>query len=184
VRTARLVEQHDLLTRYTLFPLHPSTPKEGLTLEQLFGDRARVESATRQMTALMAEEGLEFGERSHTYNSRSAQELAKWAETQGVSEIHDALYKAYFVEGSNLAMPEVLEGVAESVGLDGSEATRAIESGAHGPAVDADWERARSLGVTGVPTFAVGNRGVVGAQPYEVLESLVLSSKIPPDGSP
>ena len=41
-------------------------------------------------------------------------------------------------------------------------------------AVDADWELSRRYGVTGVPTFVVGRQGVVGAQPYEVLEQLVL----------
>ena len=41
-------------------------------------------------------------------------------------------------------------------------------------AVDADWGRCRNLGVTAVPTFLVGNKGIVGAQPYEVLETLVV----------
>jgi predicted DsbA family dithiol-disulfide isomerase len=40
-------------------------------------------------------------------------------------------------------------------------------------AVDADWDKSRRYGVTGVPTFVVGNRGMVGAQPYEALEELV-----------
>jgi predicted DsbA family dithiol-disulfide isomerase len=40
-------------------------------------------------------------------------------------------------------------------------------------AVDADWARSRALGVTGVPTFVIGRKAVVGAQPYEVLEQLV-----------
>jgi len=40
-------------------------------------------------------------------------------------------------------------------------------------AVDADWARSRALGVTGVPTFVMGRKAVVGAQPYEALEQLV-----------
>jgi len=40
--------------------------------------------------------------------------------------------------------------------------------------VDADWQRAMQLGVTGVPTFVAQGRGVVGAQPYEILERLVV----------
>jgi predicted DsbA family dithiol-disulfide isomerase len=40
-------------------------------------------------------------------------------------------------------------------------------------AVDADWARSREWGVTGVPTFVVGRYGVVGAQPYQVLEQLL-----------
>jgi len=38
----------------------------------------------------------------------------------------------------------------------------------------ADWRRCRNLGITAVPTFVVGDDGVVGAQPYEVLETLVV----------
>jgi predicted DsbA family dithiol-disulfide isomerase len=40
-------------------------------------------------------------------------------------------------------------------------------------AVDADWAKSYSYGVTGVPTFVAARYGVVGAQPYEVLEQLV-----------
>ena len=40
-------------------------------------------------------------------------------------------------------------------------------------AVDADWAKSRQWGVTGVPTFVAARYGVVGAQPYEVLEQLL-----------
>jgi predicted DsbA family dithiol-disulfide isomerase len=40
--------------------------------------------------------------------------------------------------------------------------------------VDVDWERSRALGITGVPTFVVGQRGVVGFQPYEALERFLI----------
>ena len=49
-------------------------------------------------------------------------------------------------------------------------------------AVDADWALSRRYGVTGVPTFVAGRHGVVGAQPYEVLEELVLRATQPPNG--
>jgi predicted DsbA family dithiol-disulfide isomerase len=39
--------------------------------------------------------------------------------------------------------------------------------------IDADWAKSRAYGVTGVPTFVAGGYGVVGAQPYEVLERLI-----------
>jgi predicted DsbA family dithiol-disulfide isomerase len=43
-------------------------------------------------------------------------------------------------------------------------------------AVDADWQRSRDYGITGVPTFVANGRGVVGAQPYEILERLVVTA--------
>ena len=57
--------------------------------------------------------------------------------------------------------------------LDESKAREVIEKRTHKAAVDADWEKSRQYGVTGVPTYVFGDRGVVGAQPYEALEELV-----------
>jgi len=38
-------------------------------------------------------------------------------------------------------------------------------------------ELARSLGVTAVPTFVAGGRGLVGAQPYPELKRLVHAAR-------
>jgi predicted DsbA family dithiol-disulfide isomerase len=130
-----------------------------------------------QMRARMAAEGLPYGKRTMTYNSRLAQELGKWAESQpGGEAIHDALFRAYFVDGRNIGDPDALSSIAESVGLDPRQAREVIEKRTYKDAVDADWEKSRRYGVTGVPTFVVGNRGVVGAQPYEALEELLKSA--------
>ena len=72
---------------------------------------------------------------------------------------------------------EVLAELAAKAGLDPDEANQAVESGAYAPMVDADWELARSLGVTAVPTFVAGGRGLVGAQPYPELKRLVHAAR-------
>jgi predicted DsbA family dithiol-disulfide isomerase len=127
------------------------------------------------MRGLMAQEGLPYGERTHTFNSRLAQELGAWAATQVDGEgIHDALFQAYFVAGKNIGNTDILVDVAEAAGLSGSEARQVLISRGFKDTVDTDWQRARRLGVTGVPTFVAQGRGVVGAQPYEVLERLIV----------
>lgn len=124
---------------------------------------------------LMAEAGLPYGDRTHTYNSRLAQELAKWADSQCADgAIHDALYRAYFVDARNIADTDVLVAVAESVGLDGAHARRVLHNREFKSAVDQDWQRSRETGVTGVPTFYSDDLVVVGCQPYETLEKFVL----------
>jgi predicted DsbA family dithiol-disulfide isomerase len=125
------------------------------------------------MKGLMDAEGLPYGRRTHSYNSRLAQELGKWADTQpGGWAIHDALYKAYFVEARNIGDPEILVEIAQSVGLPPEEARAVLAERRYRDAVDADWAKSHQYGVTGVPTFVAGGYGVVGAQPYEVLEQL------------
>ena len=157
------------------FPLHPETPAEGRSLEDLFAGRGYdIPKMQAQMRARMQAEGLPYGNRTMTYNSRLAQELAAWADTQpGGEAIHDAMFRAYFVDAKNIGDPEVLVDIAKFVGLPPDQARQVIEKRTHQAAVDADWEKSRRYGVTGVPTFVIGNQGVVGAQPYEVLEQLV-----------
>ena len=166
------------------FPLHPDTPAEGKSLKDLFAGRGYdIAKMQAQMRARMTAEGLPYGERSMTYNSRLAQELGKWADTQpGGEALHDALFRAYFVEARDISQPSVLLEIAERVGLPVDEARRVLQDRTFKAAVDADWALSRRYGVTGVPTFVAGRRGVVGAQPYEMLEQLVRQAANPREG--
>lgn len=138
----------------------------------------------------MAAEGLAYGKRTHTYNSRLAQELGSWGDTLGHTlgkaskksnptepspgdRLHNALYRAYFVDGIDISDTGELIQIAQSVGLDGQRAQSVLESREYSAAVDADWAKAQDSGITGVPTFVAQGMGVPGAQPYEVLARLV-----------
>ncbi len=165
------------------FPLHPDTPSEGRALTDLFAGRnVDLRAMHAQMKARMTAEGLPYGERTMTYNSRLAQELGKWADTQpGGEAIHDALFRAYFVEARDISRPEVLLEIGERAGLSVDGAREVLERRTFKEAVDADWALSREYGITGVPTFVAGRYGVVGAQPYEALEELVRKAASRPE---
>jgi len=175
VRIEKLRTEHNVKIEWVHFPLHPETPVEGRSLADLFAGRGVDRKAMNaQMKARMDGEGLPYGERTMTYNSRLAQEVGKWADTQpGGEAIHDAMFRAYFVEARNIGDPDVILDIVKQVGLPVDEAREVIEKRTFKDAVDEDWALSRQLGVTGVPTFVAGRYGVVGAQPYETLERLV-----------
>jgi predicted DsbA family dithiol-disulfide isomerase len=175
VRIEKLKAAYAIETILVHFPLHPDTPQEGRAMAEFYAQRGLdPEAMYQRMKTLMDAEGLPYGRRTHTYNSRLAQELGKWADTQpGGGAIHDKLYRAYFVDARNIGDPDILVEIAESVGLDGSEARRIIEERVFKDEVDADWQKSAVYGVTGVPTFVAARYGVVGAQPYEALVQLV-----------
>jgi predicted DsbA family dithiol-disulfide isomerase len=175
VRVEKLKAAFDIETVMVHFPLHPETPQEGREMAPFYRQRGiDPEAAWTRMKTLMDAEGLPYGKRTHSYNSRLAQELGKWADTRpGGDKLHDALYRAYFVDGRNIADPEVLVELAAAVGLPAEEARAVLADRRFSAAVDADWQRSHRYGVTGVPTFVAERYGVVGAQPYEVLEQLV-----------
>jgi predicted DsbA family dithiol-disulfide isomerase len=175
VRIEKLKQAYAIETGLVHFPLHPDTPQEGRSMAEFYAARGiDPEASYQRMKGLMDAEGLPYGRRTHTYNSRLAQELGKWADTQpGGAALHDALYRAYFVEARNIGDPDILVEIAHSVGLTADMARAVLAERRFKDAVDADWAKARAYGVTAVPTFVVAGHGVVGAQPYEVLERLL-----------
>jgi len=93
-------------------------------------------------------------EQSRTYNSRLAQELGKWAEAQGHgNEFHQAVYRAFFVDGVNIALVDELVQIAA--------------------AVDADWQRAMELHITAVPTHLCGGKRLSGFAAFEDFVHLI-----------
>ena len=165
----------DITVRWTAFPLHPDTPEEGMTLEDLFAGRnIDIPAMLAQMRQTAAAEGLLFGDRTRTYNSRLAQELGKLAEKQGCGQqYHMAVFRAYFADGLNIGLQSSLVELGTSVGLPAKQVLEALEKRTFEDAVDKDWMRSYQLGVTAVPTFMINGISLVGAQPYEKLIQLM-----------
>ena len=129
MRIDKLEQAYDIDVQLVHFPLHPDTPMEGRSLDDLFAGRGvDMDAMYARMKGLMEAEGLPYGKRTHTYNSRLAQELGKWADTQEDGyAIHDALYRAYFVDARNIGDIQVLMDVVRQVGLPEQEAREVLE---------------------------------------------------------
>jgi predicted DsbA family dithiol-disulfide isomerase len=122
---------------------------------------------------------LPFGDRKMTFNSRLAQELGKWAEQmENGDAFHDAVFRAYFADGRNIADVNILVDVAASVGLDGKEAHDMLAARTFKEAVDTDWARAYDSRVTAVPTFLMNGQTLVGAQPFNALANFMLQNNV------
>jgi predicted DsbA family dithiol-disulfide isomerase len=171
-RVENLRRSFEIDVQWVFFPLHPDTPRDGLLLKDLFAGRGfDLDASHARLKSLMEAEGLQFNQRTHTYNSRLAQELAK-----GFDSMRDPLYKAYFADGKNIGDVEVLVEVALSVGIPAESARRVLNERTFKDAVDADWEMARRYGITGVPSFIAGNQKLTGAHPYDVLEKFLFAA--------
>jgi predicted DsbA family dithiol-disulfide isomerase len=78
----------------------------------------------------------------------------------------EALFTAYFEEGSDIGDTDVLLGVAEKAGLDAEQAREALNDEELRGAVVARERKAGELGISGVPFFIVDRTWAVsGAQP-------------------
>ncbi|MEI6297699.1 MAG: DsbA family protein, partial [bacterium] len=141
----------------------------------LFAGREEyIEAMQTKLLLVAATEGLSLTKRTRTYNSRRAQELGKWAESQGIGTMyHQAVYRAFFVEGRNIGLVEELAEIATSVGLPAAEARLVLETGSFSSVVDADWQRARELRITSVPTHVYEGKRLSGFGPYDDFVRLI-----------
>ena len=64
------------------------------------------------------------------------------------------------------------------MGLPEGEADAILISRAFRQTVDSDWALCKRMGITAVPTFVLERQSLVGAQPYEALERLLLESGV------
>ncbi len=102
--------------------------KYGMGEEQLEANR----SAIRERAAAL---GFAFNMRkgSRIYNTFDAHRLLHWAGSENLGHalpLKQALLRAYFSDGENVADREVLARIAGTVGLDADAARRVLESGA------------------------------------------------------
>lgn len=174
----RVEREFGVRIRWTAFPLHPETPAAGQDLTELFAGRGvDVTALLARLRQVAAGLGLPLGDRTRTFNSRRAQEVGKWAEAQGRGgEFRAAAFRAYFADGRNLALPEVLAEVADAAGLPGPRVAEVLADPGFAAAVDADWTRARARGVRAVPTHELRGRRLEGFGPPEALTEFVRRS--------
>jgi predicted DsbA family dithiol-disulfide isomerase len=122
----------------------------------------------RRFAASMGVEGMRVGDRSPC--TRKALALAEHARDQGrLHPLRRALMDAFWRRGEDLEAPAVLSACAGEAGLDPAAALAALEDPAILRRVAAMGREAARAGVTGIPTFDLGELRVVGCQPYEVL---------------
>ena len=85
--------------------------------------------------------------------------------------VHDRLMDAYWDEGRNIGDPDELRTLAVEAGLEPEEVGAVLAGDAYADRVLASTGEAQSVGVTGIPAFALDGRLLIlGAQPREVFE--------------
>jgi predicted DsbA family dithiol-disulfide isomerase len=106
----------------------------------------------------------------HLPNTRRALLLAEHARDRGrLDPLRRAVMEARWLEGRDIEDPEVLAACSRQAGLDPEVALRALADPVLAARLDAAAEEAARSGVTGIPTFDLPGRRVVGCQGYPAL---------------
>ncbi|NIP62480.1 MAG: DsbA family oxidoreductase [Nitrosopumilaceae archaeon] len=131
----------------------------------------QAQQMNQRVTDMAAEEGLEYNmNQAVVANSYDAHRLVQFSKDRGkANEMEEALFKAYFTEGENIADHQTLIDLAEAVGIDPTEAKSILESDKYANAVKHDIQLAQNINITGVPFFLFDRKfAVSGARETEV----------------
>jgi predicted DsbA family dithiol-disulfide isomerase len=168
------------------FQLNPQLPAEGMSRQeyvvQKFG-AARAKDVYARVTAVGVEYGIAFAfdRIVRQPNSVAALSLIALAGTAGQpaeglqDRVKEALLHAYFLDGVDLTRTENLVAIAVAAGLDRVQAEQCLADPQSRLAVEQEDQRARAIGVEGVPFFIFnGKLAVSGAQgPQALLEAML-----------
>ncbi len=159
---------HPFKISWKPFQLNPDMPPEGMGrreyLERKFGGKAAALQVYGDIQKAAEADGLKvkLDKIERTPNTINAHRLIHWAGVEGVqNEAVAALFIANFNEGKDISNPAVLADIAASVGMDRTTTERLLASDAEIAETKAADEKAREMGVQGVPTFLIDGQYVV-----------------------
>lgn len=180
-------EQSDepVTVAYHAYQLDPDLPAEGRAFDEIMmrkmGGADSMKRVVDHVTKAGAAVGVTFRFDLITRmpNTRLAHRFVASLPEDMQETAVDALFKAYFEDGADVARIDEVLAVAERIGAWTPDLRARLESGEGEAAVEADIRRARQIGVTGVPFFVFNNRyALSGAYPAEELYGLMGGARV------
>mgnify|MGYP003583760406 FL=1 len=162
--------------RWHVFQLDPESDDTPVPLreayEQKFGGRERTEQILAQTQATGRSEGLpfDFDRGQVRVSTLKAHRLVWLAGKEGDADaVGEALFRAHFAEGRNLADTQTLIDAGAAGGLSEARVRAMLDSDEGVAEVRAQLGQAQALGIRAVPTFVLdGRMAVQGAQMPDV----------------
>lgn len=139
------------------FELDPNTPIEGMDLFTVY-PKEYVVNSINYLSRLGKDLGIEYNNLNGKFNTRRAHLAGYYAKKHNkYDEYSKAVFKAYFGDKLNIADKNVLNKIANSIGLDVKEMNETIDSGKYDERLIDDYKLASKYKISSVPTFIIND---------------------------
>ena len=173
-RIEQLKENYDLEVEWRPFEIHPETPKEGTELNNLPFPKEYLDMMKANIKTLAVDVGISLKLSDKLPNSRLALYLSEFARKNGkFDDFHKLVFDSYWKDGKDIGDQALLIDLAEAIGLNRNEVLEYINSEEPKSELTKSLKELRNYGINGVPTFIIGDKIVVGAQPYDVFTRVI-----------
>ena len=137
--------------------------RKGLTVNQVNEMTAQVENMAQNAGLFLNFNAVQ------PVSTLNAHKLLQLGKNTGLgSQAKERLFKAYFVEGKNIADKSVLNQLGLEIGITGSLLTEVWNNVSVSEHLNVDLYEAQTIGISGVPYFLIDRKyAISGAQPVE-----------------
>jgi len=164
-RLQRLRDRYDLKINWCFLEIHPETAAQGEDIDTLDYPSQQWQQMLDNMQRIAAEENIPLGKLNFITNSRDALLLAEAAKHCGKKkfyELHEQLFKAYFVDGRNIGDRNILRDIALSCGIDDQTIESAWRDEVYAKRLIDNYHSARLHNIQSVPSFVFGDLVLTG----------------------
>ena len=166
LRLQQLRKDYDVLVNFRFIEIHPETPTQGATVDSLDYSDEQWQGMMDGLLEMAAEEHVSLKPPRLLVNSHHALLLAEAAKSAGREtfyKLNQALYFGYFIEGRNIGDRDVLREIATDCGISEELAEKAWSDPEYEKILQTNMAMAVKAGVTGTPTFFIGQQRFTGA---------------------
>lgn len=164
-RLQRLRDAYDLKINWCFLEIHPESSAEGEPIDSLDYPSEQWQKMLANLERIAEEENIPLTKLRFITNSKDALLLSEAAKRYGRElfyDLHEKLFKAYFVEQKNIGDRNVLKMIADSCGMndeaiDTSWTDKTIEK-----RLTDNFLSARTHNIQSVPSFIFGERVLTG----------------------
>jgi len=173
-RLMRLRDEYDLKINWRFIEIHPETSADGEPVASLEYPSEQWNQLMQNLEAVAKEEGIAMAEHTFTTNSRDALLLSEAAKQQGREkfyDLHEKLFKAFFVDSRNIGDRNILRELAADSDIDNELIESAWQDEKYQQNILSNYNEARRHEIQAVPSFIIGDRKLTGVVTEDVMRS-------------
>lgn len=161
------------------YEINPGAPLEGEEKDlKFFKKEAQKMDKIFEMISKFSEpHGIEFSRKYISFNTNRAHLAGEYAKTQEkYEEFSKEVFRSYFELSENIANKNIINKIADKIGLNTDEMNKQIDSGKFNNILLRAMDTAKQYGVENVPTFIVNEtHKMTGIRDYEQFKNNLLS---------
>ncbi len=173
-RLMRLRDEYDLKINWRFIEIHPETSADGEPVASLEYPSEQWNQLMQNLEAVAKEEGIAMAKHTFTTNSRDALLLSEAAKQQGREkfyDLHEKLFKAFFVDSRNIGDRNILRELAADSDIDNELIESAWQDKKYQQNILSNYNEARRHEIQAVPSFIIGDRKLTGVVTEDVMRS-------------